>query len=84
MTATAITPRSSTPILHGLNGTITEAPAEAGILDGSMALAQLSVSMVSAQNGGDAEHGANFLLNILFHCTHPLPNIARTSWEIEK
>jgi hypothetical protein len=65
MAATATTPRSSTPILNGLNGSLTEAPAEAGILDGSMALAQLSVSMVRAQNGGDAEKRRDFFFGYL-------------------
>ena len=55
MSSVATTPRSSTPILNGLNGSINEAPVEAGVLDGSMALAQLSLSMVRAQNGGDSE-----------------------------
>ena len=46
MADTTSNPGSSTPILNGLDGTINEAAADPGILDGSM---------VRAQNGGDAE-----------------------------
>ena len=61
--ATAISaPRSSTPIL---NGSLAGAPGGAAALDGSMALAQLSVSMVRAQAGGDAEKRRDFFFNYL-------------------
>ena len=43
--------RTSTPIL---NGSLRSDPVPA-VLDGSMALAQLSLSMAKAQAGGEAE-----------------------------
>jgi hypothetical protein len=53
--------RASTPIL---NGSLRNDPVPA-VLDGSMALAQLSLSMAKVQAGGDAEKSRDFFFKYL-------------------